>query len=284
MVTTQLINLQPLKETIKAKLLEQYDATEYMNTNTVDLKLDIKDLVKEYIEQQEIKTPHVYITVEAYLKMRKLVDDTSTEIGWYGTVDKLPGINSYIINDIIVYPQIVTGATCEQDEDKMFEFEMSLTDEQVNHKRFHGHSHVNMSTGPSGVDEAFYRDILSQTTDYFIITITNKRKEYTTRFYDIENNILYTDVPINIVTDRGELLDDWYDEAKDKLTNKTVVTKKEPVKYPSSVVTEEELDDLYDEGWYDRYDRYGYDYWPSYYKVTEQKEKRKPGRPRKEKK
>lgn len=284
MVTTQLINLQPLKETIKAKLLEQYDATEYMNTNTVDLKLDIKDLVKEYIEQQEIKTPHVYITVEAYLKMRKLVDDTSTEIGWYGTVDKLPGINSYIINDIIVYPQIVTGATCEQDEDKMFEFEMSLTDEQVNHKRFHGHSHVNMSTGPSGVDESFYRDILSQTTDYFIITITNKRKEYTTRFYDIENNILYTDVPINIVTDKGELLDDWYDEAKDKLTNKTVVTKKEPVKYPSSVVTEEELDDLYDEGWYDRYDRYGYDYWPSYYKVTEQKEKRKPGRPRKEKK
>ena len=284
MVTTQLINLQPLKETIKAKLIEQYDATEYMNTNTVDLKLDIKDLVKEYIEQQEIKTPHVYITVEAYLKMRKLVDDTSTEIGWYGTVDKLPGINSYIINDIIVYPQIVTGATCEQDEDKMFEFEMSLTDEQVNHKRFHGHSHVNMSTGPSGVDESFYRDILSQTTDYFIITITNKRKEYTTRFYDIENNILYTDVPINIVTDRGELLDDWYDEAKDKLTNKTVVTKKEPVKYPSSVVTEDELDDLYDEGWYDRYDRYGYDYWPSYYKVTEQKEKRKPGRPRKEKK
>ena len=284
MVTTQLINLQPLKETIKAKLLEQYDATEYMNTNTVDLKLDIKDLVKEYIEQQEIKTPHVYITVEAYLKMRKLVDDTSTEIGWYGTVDKLPGINSYIINDIIVYPQIVTGATCEQDEDKMFEFEMSLTDEQVNHKRFHGHSHVNMSTGPSGVDESFYRDILSQTTDYFIITITNKRKEYTTRFYDIENNILYTDVPINIVTDKGELLDDWYDEAKDKLTNKTVVPKKEPTKYPSSVVTEEELDDLYDESWYDRYDRYGYDYWPSYYKVTEQKEKRKPGRPRKEKK
>lgn len=284
MVTTQLINLQPLKETIKAKLIEQYDATEYMNTNTVDLKLDIKDLVKEYIEQQEIKTPHVYITVEAYLKMRKLVDDTSTEIGWYGTVDKLPGINSYIINDIIVYPQIVTGATCEQDEDKMFEFEMSLTDEQVNHKRFHGHSHVNMSTGPSGVDESFYRDILSQTTDYFIITITNKRKEYTTRFYDIENNILYTDVPINIVTDKGELLDDWYDEAKDKLANKTVVAKKEPVKYPSSVVTEEELDDLYDEGWYDRYDRYGYDYWPSYYKVTEQKEKRKPGRPRKEKK
>lgn len=284
MVTTQLINLQPLKETIKAKLLEQYDATEYMNTNTVDLKLDIKDLVKEYIEQQEIKTPHVYITVEAYLKMRKLVDDTSTEIGWYGTVDKLPGINSYIIKDIIVYPQIVTGATCEQDEDKMFEFEMSLTDEQVNHKRFHGHSHVNMSTGPSGVDESFYRDILSQTTDYFIITITNKRKEYTTRFYDIENNILYTDVPINIVTDKGELLDDWYDEAKDKLTNKTVVPKKEPAKYPSSVVTEEELDDLYDDSWYDRYDRYGYDYWPSYYKVTEQKEKRKPGRPRKEKK
>jgi hypothetical protein len=94
---------------------------------------------------------------------------------------------------------------------------MSLTTEQVNHKRFHGHSHVNMSTGPSGIDENFYQDILSQVNDYFIITITNKRNEYTTRFYDVANNIMYEEVPIQLIQDDGTLYLDWYDSNKNKI-------------------------------------------------------------------
>lgn len=153
--------------------------------------------------------------------MRKLVDDNTTEIGWYGTVTQMPGLNAYVIEDIIVYPQTVTGTTCEQDDDKMFEFEMSLTTDQVNHKRFHGHSHVNMGTSPSGVDENFYQDLLSQTNDYFIITITNKRNEYTTRFYDIANNILYTDIPIQVLFTDGTDVESWFEGTTDKLTQHT---------------------------------------------------------------
>ena len=197
-----------------------------MNTTKIELKLDIEDMLKEYIEQQNIVEPTIYITPNAYIKMRMLVDKTTTEIGQYGTLAKVPGLTGvYVIEDIIVYPQKVTGATCEQLDDKMFEFEMSLTTDQVNHKRFHGHSHVNMGTTPSGVDEQFYHDILTQVTDFFIITVTNKRNEYTTRFYDMEHNILFTDVPISVIDDEGLELDLWYEESKKQLEEPTVVNR-----------------------------------------------------------
>ena len=218
----QLINLNPVKEQVKEKLLEKYNETLFMNTTKIELKLDIEDMLKEYIEQQNIVEPTIYITPNAYIKMRMLVDKNDKEIGWYGIVNEMPGLQAtYIIEDIIVYPQKVTGVTVEQDEDRMFEFEMSLTTEQVNHKRFHGHSHVNMGTGPSGVDESFYQDLLSQVTDYFIITITNKRNEYTTRFYDVANNILYTDVPIQLIQNDGSLYLDWYETNKEQVKEHT---------------------------------------------------------------
>ena len=221
----QLINLNPVKEQVKEKLLEKYNETLFMNTTKIELKLDIEDMLEEYIEQQNIVEPTIYITPNAYIKMRMLVDKSDKEIGWYGIVNEMPGLQAtYIIEDIVVYPQRVTGVTVEQDEDRIFEFEMSLTTEQVNHKRFHGHSHVNMGTSPSGVDESFYQDLLSQVTDYFIITITNKRNEYTTRFYDVANNILYTDVPIHLIQDDGSLYLDWYETNKEQVKEHTYTT------------------------------------------------------------
>lgn len=221
----QLINLDPVKEQVKQKLIEKYDTTTFMNTDTVSLQVSIKEILEQYIEDKHLVEPTVYITMEAHTKMRMLVDETTTEIGWYGIVTKSPGLeNTYVIEDIIVYPQRVTGATCEQDDDKMFEFEMSLTTEQVNHKRFQGHSHVNMGVTPSGVDEQFYQDLLKQVNDYFIITVTNKSGAYHTRFYDMENNILYKDVPITVITDAGTPLKDWYEESKDKLSQRSYTT------------------------------------------------------------
>lgn len=221
----QLINLAPVKESVKEKLLEKYNNTIFMNTDVVDIKIDIKEILEQHIAAKNLTEPSIYITADAYIKMRKLVSDTSTEIGWYGTVTKQPGLDEvYIIDDIIVYPQRVTGVTCEQDDDKMFDFEMSLTTEQVNHKRFQGHSHVNMGVTPSGVDEQFYRDLLTQVNDYFIITVTNKREEYTTRFYDIANNIVYSDLPIRVITESGGILDAWYEDAKKQLVNRNAIS------------------------------------------------------------
>lgn len=213
----QLIDLTPMKDDIRAKLIEKYDSTIYMNTDTIDVRVDIKALLDEYMTHRNISEPTVFITSDAYIKMRHLVDKTTTEVGWYGTVTATDNA-TYIIDDIIVYPQTVTGATCEQDEDKMLGFELSLTNDQVNRRRFQGHSHVNMGVTPSGVDENFYKDLLTQVNDYFIILVTNKRNEYHVRFYDKANNIMYTDVPINLILPNGDMLNDWYDDVQDKLS------------------------------------------------------------------
>lgn len=257
----QLINLEPVRDLVRTKLLEKYDTTTYMNTSKIDLSVDISEMLEEYLNQQHLITPSIFITCEAYVKMRTLVQNTATEIGWYGIVNKVEGLPStYLIEDIIVYPQKVTGATCEQDEDKMFEFEMSLTTEQVNHKRFHGHSHVNMSTTPSGVDEQFYQDLLTQIRDYLIIAINNKQNSMYVRFYDVEHNVVYTDLPIIVIQDDGIAIDDWYDICKERLS--------EPVSAATKLQTMKDTKDTKatskTKHWYDDYDEY-YDYGYNYY-------------------
>ena len=292
----QLINLAPVKESVKEKLLEKYNNTIFMNTDVVDIKIDIKEILEQHIAAKNLTEPSIYITADAYIKMRKLVNDTSTEIGWYGTVTKQPGLDEvYIIDDIIVYPQKVTGVTCEQDDDKMFNFEMSLTTEQVNHKRFQGHSHVNMGVTPSGVDEQFYQDLLTQVNDYFIITVTNKREEYTTRFYDITNNIVYSDLPIRVITEDGGILDVWYEEAKKQLANRVVNVS--TVGSTTKPYTAADQAKKYDDYWHGYKYKYEEDeddmVWDShlgyvskeekdwFYRETNQEKKSKRGRPRK---
>lgn len=218
-------DLTPIKELIKTKALEEVDAISNLSTNYATLRISVEDIIKEYLESQNIPDPRWYITATAYAKMKLLVHEHAKEIGWYGTVEAHPN-NQYIINDIIVYPQHVSGATCEQDETKMFDFEMSLTTEQVNARRFQGHSHVNMGVTPSGVDETFYSRLMQQVNDYFMIAIINKSGSIYTRFYDVEHNIVYTDVPIWVIDESGVCLDKW---VKEQLEEK-IVERPLPVK------------------------------------------------------
>ena len=280
MTSKSLINLEPVREQVRAKLLEKYDSTIYMNTSSVDIKVDVKEILEQYIADKQLEEPKVYITAEAYVKLRKLVDDTTTEIGWYGTVTKMPGFESvFVIDDILVYPQTVTGATCVQDDDRVFEFELNLSTDQVNRKRFHGHSHVNMGVTPSGVDEQFYQDILTQVDDYFIIMITNKSGAYYTRFYDMQNNILYTGIPVQVMLDNGIALEHWYDDATQNNIKEHTYTA--PIKpgadkknFQNSI-----FDNPYDDYDYGPYESYA-DRYARYYESTKL-DKRKPGRPKK---
>ena len=280
MTSKSLINLEPVREQVRTKLLEKYDSTTYMNTSSVDIKIDVKEILEQYIADKQLEEPKIYITTEAYVKLRKLVDDTTTEIGWYGTVTKMPGFESvFVIDDILVYPQTVTGATCVQDDDRVFEFELNLSTDQVNRKRFHGHSHVNMGVTPSGVDEQFYQDILTQVDDYFIIMITNKSGAYYTRFYDMQNNILYTGIPVQVMLDNGIALEHWYDDATQNNIKEHTYTA--PIKpgadkknFQNSI-----FDNPYDDYDYDPYESYA-DRYARYYESTKL-DKRKPGRPKK---
>ena len=224
----KLINIKPIERQLMDAVTEKTKNILSISGDTVNISVSVKDLIDKYLEEKNVVEPRIYITTTAYTKLRILVNRYEKEIGMYGTVDHIlnttvtPNIDCYIITDILVYPQTTTGATCNQDEDRMWEFEMSLTDEQVNTRRFHIHSHVNMSTGPSSVDEDFYQRLMTQCADYYIVAITNKRNEYFVRFYDVNNNIIYEDLPIYIIKENGESLDDWYTNViKDNIVEQT---------------------------------------------------------------
>ena len=146
---------------------------------------------------------NVIFTPSAFMKIQTLVSGYDHEVGWYGTVDKVSD-DTYKITDILVYPQYASAAYIDDaDTTEMPVWFASLTDEQINHRRFHGHSHVNMGCYPSGTDNSTYEQFKAQnaaaTENRFSLSlIINKRFEMHWRFHDAETNTELTNKDINV--------------------------------------------------------------------------------------
>lgn len=149
----------------------------------------------------------LYFTELAYLKMMTLVREFDKEVAWHGIVKRSEDTtkDEYIISDILVYPQEVTGATVNTNQEKYQMWLMNHDDEVFNNIRMQGHSHVNMSTTPSSVDISLYERILDQMDDdmFYIFLIWNKRNEKTIKIYDLYKNVLFetADVTVSILDD-----------------------------------------------------------------------------------
>lgn len=138
----------------------------------------------------------IRFTKGAYLKLRFLLDHFNKEVGFYGLVRKeeesritkrgLLDYLVYIIYDLRIYPQTVTGATVKTDELDLYRWYSDLSDEEFEAKRMQAHSHVYMSTEPSFTDLENNDQILKDIDkdSYFIFFIFNKRMEYTVRLYE----------------------------------------------------------------------------------------------------
>ena len=168
------------------------------------------------------KKTTLYFTEVAWIKMRMLVDSFDKEVGWRGTAYKQE--DGYLITDIFVYPQFVTGATVDTDDDKFPQWLMEFDDETFSHLRFHGHSHVDLAPSPSGPDETHRKEILEGMGDdtFFIFMIMNKKGSYTAKIYDLEDNICYddTDIQVKYIPD-GTGIMDFVSKAKDTVKTKT---------------------------------------------------------------
>lgn len=149
------------------------------------------------------------ITPNAYQKMLQYTLQSELEIAWHGTVEH-PDETTYILKDVMLYPQTVTAATVETDQTKYEQWLEALPDETFNQLRFQGHSHVNMSTTPSITDCIYYDELtnaLSAAT-YYIFLIINKKQNMYIEIRDLKNNILYekTDIEILVLDENGENL------------------------------------------------------------------------------
>ena len=167
--------------------------------------------------KKEEKAKLIYTPV-AFIKMVLLINAFSDEVAWHGIVHRsTDSENTFIISDILVYPQEVTGATVNTDQTKYQNWLMGLDDDRFNNLRMQGHSHVNMGVSPSSVDETHQEAILAQLDDtmFYIFMIWNKSFKHNIKIYDMKNNSLYLDDDIEVtVAEAGFDFDGFMSEAQ----------------------------------------------------------------------
>lgn len=133
----------------------------------------------------------IYYSPEAYAKTIRLVQEHPVEVGWNMVIK--PYKSGYKVYDIVVYPQKVSPAYVSVDLPRYGLWKATLEDDVDNNLFGNGHSHVNMSTFASIVDENQQHDeILTKKSGFYFFQIWNKRNEVNSFFYDIDNKIYYT--------------------------------------------------------------------------------------------
>lgn len=148
----------------------------------------------------------LYFTEIAYLKTMSLVSNFDKEVAWHGIAKRHDTEeDAYIISDILVYPQEVTGATVTTDQNKYQDWLMNHDDDVFNNIRMQGHSHVDMGVTPSTVDTSLYERLLDQLDDdmFYIFMILNKKGNQMVKIYDMAKNVLFetADVTVSVIDD-----------------------------------------------------------------------------------
>ena len=196
-----------------------------VETKLADGKLSFSKTFGEIERKAEL-----FFSERAYLKMEALVKEFDKEVAWHGIAFRGddPEKDEYIIEDILVYPQEVTGANVNTDQKEYQEWLYSdELDAVFNDIRMQGHSHVNMGVTPSSVDTNLYEHMLAQLDDtmFYIFMIWNKRGEHTIKIYDLAKNVLFEDKDVTVsIIDEEIGLDKFIKEAKEMVKTKTYTT------------------------------------------------------------
>lgn len=214
-----------INEEVKLDLIEKFK-TYINNAKLTDTHLSFSANLNSTVAKGN-ERPTIFVTATAYLKMMLYVRDTSTEIAWHGTVTRDIKDNSYYIHDVFLYPQKLSSATVQTDQEKYNKWIMELDDETHNTMRFQGHSHVNFGASPSGTDLQFYNDILQvlPKNDYYIFMIMNKSGDMSWFIYDLEKNTIYetTDIDIQIFNETDYDIIDNISKQKTEFCEKPVI-------------------------------------------------------------
>ena len=215
-------------ETFKKDLITKF--TEYVNnTKFTNNHITFTTEIDTTVNEKNIARPTIYISANAYLKMLLYIRDTDVEIAWHGVVERNQEQNWYHIKDVFLYPQRITAATVNTDQEKYQEWLQNIEDDAVfNNIRFQGHSHVNMGTTPSSTDLNMYDNFLQilPKNDYYIFTIMNKHGNHTWLIYDLTKNIVYetADIDVKIITSNTQDLITEINKEKDEYCERPAPT------------------------------------------------------------
>ena len=191
---------------------------ENVNEKKFTFSIDFSEPLKDKIE--------IMFTPQAFLRMHALVDFYSTEVGWYGLVEKLDD-KLYRVYDVKICKQYVNGSKVDTEDEDTLEFFNTLTDEEAEDMHFQAHSHVKMSTEASGVDLQNQLDVVRNMgkKGFYIFQIWNKNEDINTYLYDLDNNMFYDKKDIIItIEDGNETIADWVAKTKLLVQEKKVKT------------------------------------------------------------
>jgi len=187
----------------------------------------------------ETKTlPKVVFGVTALKWIHALVQEHSTEVGFYGVVDELPDY-TFFIRDIF-YPKHseMHGGTCEispEGENDLMQWLIEKgKDADIEKVRFWGHSHVNMGTGPSGQDETQGRERMENTQSFLIRAIVNKKGDMQVSFFDYNEQVRFDHIKWT-----------WQDDT-DPRFREQIIAESKAILNDDSKSTEEKLKAVHD--------------------------------------
>lgn len=229
--------MKRLRPTIEEKTKFIEDLTEQLAWFTrgplSDFKID--DLVKEHSKiPDDIKKPIIQVPADVYIKMLELVNQSSVECSWHGLVNRNKETSTYLIYDVLVFPQRNSATSTTTDEKEFAEWQTKLILDPlfpIEDLRLHGHSHVNMNVFSSGVDDKYQKDLIAKVDDgdYYIFFIMNKKMELCMFLYDFDQQVMFdkNDINFQIINANGADLRAWaVDELEQNAITERPVTAK----------------------------------------------------------
>ena len=139
------------------------------------------------------KAPEVYYTPLVWESIRYLVDTIPSEVGWLGIADKIEDTGNYLVTDIYVPEQTVSGVETDISAEALTKLALELESQNIPSEKliYWGHSHVNMGVTPSMQDELQIEDFLENGCEFFIRGIYNKRGDSKVDVYDSQQNCVH---------------------------------------------------------------------------------------------
>ena len=185
--------------------------------------------------------PKIIITITALNKMKEYIRQSNDEIGWLCTSIKQG--RAFIIMDAYLFNQEVNSVTTEITTDGLNEFAMEVMQMENgldiwNNMKVWGHSHVNMSTSPSGQDEKQMEVFTQNADDFFIRIIGNKKGEMKIDLYDYEKGVIYEDLTYAIDYEENNELINTLEQKIIELQNIIDAKKKVPKELSDTITNE----------------------------------------------